>query len=365
MKKYIIIAAAALAASVSCSKVETFDDVQREINFEVARFVRTKANTALDTLRTFGTYSWFTAESNNGSQGVDFMVNETVGYVNPVWKTINNTFYWPKTGSIDFISYSPFDGSNGSADSNPVVKKDSLIYTNIVAKDIDYLYADKVTVACPNGATTNDVSYNGTPDFKGVPTLFRHALAKVSFQIKANFLEQGNSPTDTTKWKLTVEEFKIGGLYTKGDLHLAWNGTKWEPKNSNKTWENPSAPTAQQELADSLVLTTEYQALGALEDPFVLPQELQAYAQTLKIKVKIETTLANGNQLLEYFDKTLNLKDISSLQAIKMNQNLEYKINIKPTANVSTPDSPEDVTITFDPAVADWEGVSAEATIQI
>ena len=48
-----------------------------------------------------------------------------------------------------------------------------------------------------------------------------------------------------------------------------------------------------------------------------------------------------------------------------MNQNIVYTINFKPTATVSDFDSPEDVTITFDPAVADWENVAASATIQI
>ena len=48
-----------------------------------------------------------------------------------------------------------------------------------------------------------------------------------------------------------------------------------------------------------------------------------------------------------------------------MNQNIVYTINIKPVAYVSDYDTPNDVIITFDPAVADWTDVSASATIQL
>ena len=52
-----------------------------------------------------------------------------------------------------------------------------------------------------------------------------------------------------------------------------------------------------------------------------------------------------------------------------MNQNIVYTISIKPTAKADGPDGhdndPNDVIITFDPAVADWTNVDAAATIQL
>ena len=48
-----------------------------------------------------------------------------------------------------------------------------------------------------------------------------------------------------------------------------------------------------------------------------------------------------------------------------MNQNIVYTINIKPVAYVSDNDTPNDVIITFDPAVASWENISTNATIQL
>ena len=379
MKKYILLAAAALVVFAGCSKIENAPEAQREISFAVAKHLQTKAgdNVVYDTNIPFGTYAWYTAGTTEGSQGVDFMTNETVGFVSPVWKTTVHTFYWPKTGSVDFISYSPFDGTNGTADSAPEVTKTTITYSGITAADVDYLYADKVTVDAATGVNTNNVNIDLNDDadrtaysgaqYSGVPTLFRHALAKVAFRVKANFLEWGDG-ADKTTWKLTLMHFKVGGVYTKGDLHLSWDGSAWVPQDANKIWENPSDKTADQELANGLVLTTDFQDLAALTNPFVLPQKVDD--QQVTIKLKIETTLANGNPLIEYYEKTFDLKDISSLEYIKMNQNIVYNISIKPTAtsgstDPSTFDNPEDVTITFDPAVADWETLSSSINIQL
>ena len=96
-----------------------------------------------------------------------------------------------------------------------------------------------------------------------------------------------------------------------------------------------------------------------------MPQILDANTQKLELTVHIKTTLSNGLTIEEDFHPTIDIKDISTLKAWEMNQNIIYTISIKPTANVSTPDSPEDVIITFDPAVADWTDVETSATIQI
>lgn len=379
MKKFFILAAVALVAGAACSKVETYEASQQEVTFQVAKYLPTKANVVYDTTIPFGTYAWFTADDDanatDESKGVDFMVNETVGFVSPVWKTTVHTFYWPKTGTIDFISYSPFNGTNATADSNPAVTKTTLTYTDIVAGDVDYLYADKVTCTSNTANTqagditiennADGTSYTGA-QYAGVPTLFHHALAKLSFKVKANFLTWGTG-TDKTDWKVTLIDFKVGGLFTKGNLALNWDATNgvWT-KPAGEIWANPSVKSSEQDLCTTdLVLTTDYQDLAALNKAYVLPQALSTNDQQVTIRLKIETTLANGNPLIEYFEKTFDLKDISSLGSIKMNQNVVFNVNIKPTANVSTPNSPEDAIINFDPAVADWDTVTSNITIEL
>ena len=388
MKKYIIIAAAAIAA-MACSRVET-PDAQREINFTVANRVQTKADTYATT-NTFGTYAWYTANAasvaaQTGSDGAAFMVNEEVGYTSSVWKTLHNTFYWPKTGSIDFISYSPFSGTNKTANSNPAVTEDKITYTGIDVTDldsnnlpIDYMYADKVNCA---------INTDTTPAQQAVPTVFRHALAKLSFKIAANFITYTDATTNTTTtWDVYVKSVKISGFKTTGDceLNLNNNGTTWdkpvtnlgttaEPENVY-VWTNLDGASAAQELIENASLTdnTKWIKLNAKANPttinpasgFVMPQVLVADTQKIELAIHITTHLANGLDIEEDYNPTLDLKDLSTLKAWQMNQNIVYNIFIKPVAYVSTYDDPNDVIITFDPSIVDWETVDANATIQL
>ncbi|MBO4657726.1 MAG: hypothetical protein J5639_08145 [Bacteroidales bacterium] len=379
MKKYFIIAAAALVAMSGCSKIENAPEaVQREISFEVANNLNTKATGVLYENGAFGTYAWF----NNTDE---FMVNEKVDKVGSVWKTVNNTYYWPKTGSISFISYSPFSGTNNNANSVPVITKNSITYTDVTVGSTDLMYANRATCS----SNVNEVTDDDTADsgFSGVPTVFNHALAKLSFKIKANFVEYTDATTNsTTTWDVTVTSAKISGFKTKGNLELTLNsdgktwdkpvtniGTTTDPVNVN-IWTNASGATSAQELIDAttyptgVLLTTTAQDLAAASG-FVLPQQLTSDTQKLELKIKIKTNLPNGRSIEESFNPVIDIKDISSLQAWQMNQNIVYTIKIKPTAKADGADGhdddPNDVIITFDPAVSDWVTVDATATIQL
>ena len=375
MKKYIILAAAAVMALAACTKTEVAPESQKEISFQVANRLQTKAAGVVYSNGAFGTYAWFNAAD-------DFMVNEQVDLSGGVWKTVDHTFYWPKTGSIDFISYSPFVGTSDTPGTVPVVTSNQIKYTGLTAAATDIMYADKVTVACATGADTNDITDDaaGTTDsgYNGVPTLFRHALAKLSFKIKANFVEWTDATTNTTtKWKVTVNSIKIAGFKTTGDCELNWNAGAWEKpvttvgSTDYNVWTNLSGTSTAQELLPSgtaIVLTTTAQDLDAANG-YVMPQILTAATQKLTMSIHIETTLSNGKTINEDLTKEVDIKDISTLQAWEMNQNIVYTINIKPTAKADGPnghdDDPEDVIIKFDPAVADWTTVAAAATIQL
>ena len=371
MKKIIIILAAAVAA-FACTKAEV--DNGREISFQIASgSIRTRATVgeAYSTSVPFGTYAWF-----NDSD--EFMVNEQVGFVTPVWKTVDHTFYWPKTGAVSFISYSPFKGSSNVAGTAPAITKNSISYSGITAGTEDIMYADKVSCS----SNVNEVSDNavaGSTDngYNGVPTVFHHALAKLSFKVKLNFTEYDDAATGShTEWEVTLNSFKIGGFKTTGDCALTLNadGSSWDKPVTNvggtdyHVWTNLSGATTGQELVTTpIVLTTTEQDLGAATG-FVIPQMLEAGVQTVQINAHIKTTLSNGKVINEDYPKTIDISSISSLKAWQMNQNINYVIKFKPTATSATDphyDDPEDVTITFDPAVAQWEDVSTSATIQL
>lgn len=420
MKKLTILAGIAVMALAACTKSTPVAEPQKEITFQVANYVQTKANVVYDTANEFGTYAWFTAVDNDPTDAVtysdhaEFMVNEKVGFVSSVWRTKVQTFYWPKTGTMDFISYSPFDGTNGTADSNPVVTKSAahaytLDYTASAAASTaiaatDYMYADKVTCTNADQNTPNDVNIDkeadGTTDYtgaqySGVPTLFRHALAKLNFTVEPTFLSYTDplDATKTTYWKVTVKELSVSGFYTEGTCQLNWGlptaastAEEWI-KPANNVWTvaaGSASTTAQNLVGDTPIVyqnkvatdpgyfvpgTTAATNLNALTQAFVMPQLIVDGQQQLKLDIDIETTLVNGNVIKENYTKTLDLYDMlydataSPTPRIEMNKNLTYKIRIKPTAYNNTTDAPTDVIINFDPAVADWESESVALNI--
>ena len=364
MKKYILIASAALLALAACTKVQE-TSVEQEINFQVANYVQTKADaspvefTNLD----FGTYAWHHA----GTAVTAFMENEQVGKKGNEWKPLSHTFFWPKTGSIDFVSYSPYAQAGG-----PAVTENSIAYTAYTVSDVDVMYADRA-----QNQTTNVETYF----YNGVPTLFHHALAKLSFKVKANFTEWTDPANGSkTTWEVTLNKATLKGVYNTGDLKLDLNsdGATWKTDGWKPDTQKTMKDVALYEAEKGLVLTTTAADLYVGEDGkaqsfFVLPQTLAEGAQQLALKFHIKTTQPNkdaeGNNIVqeEDFEATLDLTAISSLAAWGMNQNIIYTICIKPTAVVDpdSPDNPTDVVITFDPALADWEVVDAAAYIQL
>ena len=435
MKKYIFISAVALLALAACTKVTMGEgaDAQREVKFEVAKYVQTKAVAGgmYDTEETFGTYAWF----DNGTEVTEWMVNEPVGFAGGVWKTTEHTYYWPKTGMADFISYSPFAGEankrpvsptqQGSTvspatnvtegeEENPVpepvitreVKDDkSVAYTfeygkfapyRVNGSAYDLMYADWYQ----GNANVDQITDDARPEsgYKGVPTLFRHALANINFQIRVNFTQWPLEPEENepvTKWEVTLQEAVLENLYHSGSRKLelgadkkwnypgdptdsgVWTSTgetenlvlyKPDPEEAPTGVDGGQGETQGEASVAGLVLTDEFTAL--LSDYFVLPQILETsypdnriYAQRLHLKVHIKTTLSTGKVITETFDESFDLSklmnDAGLNNAWKMNQKFIYKISIKPTGSKDnkptiTPDDPTDAAISFDPAVDGW-----------
>ena len=384
----------ALLAFAACTKVTPVpvSDARQEISFEVANYLPTKANVKYDTSVPFGTYAWF----NNGSgTAQDFMVNETVGFVGGVWKTTVNAFYWPKTGDIDFISYSPFAGTNGNrpaasagaangtasspAAPEPVItrvkdKDYTFEYNNyqVALDSYDLLYADWAN-AKSNVNAVNDGVDSG---YEGVPTLFHHALTKLGFEIRAFFVEYPAENPDTF-WEMTLKSAKLEGIYDTGSLKLTmddaqgwvkpdggvWTPDETAPKREITLYEIPAGGTG-------MKITKEYQPL--LADFYVLPQLLgtstaNAPAQKLHLAFHIKTTLSSGAVITEDYEKSFDISALTRTQskAWQMNQYIRYKVSIKPTSGDPNDPTPEDVLITFDPAVEGWDEVTTAAVISI
>ena len=181
MKKYFIIAVAALAASAACTKNVT-ETPASPIAFQVANYVpQTKANVVFNGTE-FKTSAWFHADASATAQ--DFMSSETIKFQsNKTWAA-DRVYFWPKTGWINFFSW--------AGTPEPAVTEGTAAYGAssapvTIATNADAMLAEAAYRYSNANADTNlytdPILYSGV-DTKGVPTLFHHMLAQVNFIVK-------------------------------------------------------------------------------------------------------------------------------------------------------------------------------------
>ena len=389
MKKTVFIAALAIAALASCSKTVE-EGFQSEVVFQVARYKDvTKAITPpSDTTDykdnykdiPFGAFAWYKGVS--ATDNADFMTNQKISFSDPVWRPEGTTYYWPKSGSIDFICYSPYT-ADGTDAPLPVITETSIAYPtwNVADhQDVDVMYADKVT-----GLTNNTNTYY----YNGVPTLFRHALAKINFQIKAAYTEVEDTVTHTkTKWDIEVESIKVNNILSSGKFTLNLNGTSWDKPtdaDGNYVWNADGTTTDLDLDLSKLDSPIQKDSLYTLDsNVFVMPQTLTGGNQEVVIKVTITTYRDTGSGYEEVLKETGveiqgNLS-AGSMDAWEMNQNVTYSFNFAPSLGSTTdtdgdgvPDDTDgdgipDVVPTivyFDPAVDEWQNITVSAGINL
>ena len=372
MKKYLILTAAALAALVSCSKVRTdFEGPERAITFQMASLATsTKADDKPADYKEayqaipFGAYAWF--KGVNAADNSTFMTNQKVSYVKAdnVWLPEGSTYYWPKSGSLDFICYSPY-----SAEAKGMtIAEDKISFSGYTVGTDDLMYGDKAT-----GLTQNVDSWY----YNGVPVLFRHALARVNFKVAAAYLEKTADTGDKMKWEVDVTAVSVKDVRTTGSLELPHDGKAWKLPES-KVWTPTDAKKDLVFDVKSLkTLTLEPQSLG--EGQLVLPQLLAQGPQVeMVLTIKTYHDIGNGYQLI------LTEKDVKVAAALVLdklpqwgiNQDITYTFVIAPTRSNGDggdpnkpvdPKNPDlsDAEILFDPAVVDWQLVDVNATINL
>ena len=381
MKKTVYIAALSIAAvmTAACTRtVLTNAKRSHQVVFQTIAGLSTKAGvdgTVFPQSETFSTYAW--AE---GTVGEYFMENITVGYNagEELWKALGETFYWPKNTTVDFISFYP-TGLAGIT-----VAEDKITYTGIDVNTLqkDIMYADKAAGFSDNADLIDDEIAG---NFTGVPTIFRHALAKVNFKVALTYKHKEEADGTVTDWKVTVNSAKLSGIHTTGSCELNLAATPaigiigWE-KPAGNVW-TPEAGTSEIDgsLSGDITSGTEYQIV---DNCFVLPQTLTEDQQKVSLNVTVETTRNGKPFLSETFDVSAGIR-LADIPAWEINHVYTYILRFAPAASngnggnpLPNPDDPSggvnpddpdlsDAVISFDPAVDGWQGVNVVASINL
>lgn len=367
MKKIFLLAVLVGVAFTSCVKNDEHQlpDEKQQIAFEPAKYkpVAGRAEVAFPTTHTFGAFAFVKSATIDHDIFID---NEEVGYNSTynLWAPISTTYYWPESAGshLDFISYAPYNADKTAA-AVPQISDASdqqqtmqyLNYTVDASNPIDLMYSDKAV-----HFTHNMGDYQG---YTGVPTLFRHALAKLNFKVRATRMASNDGKTT---WETKVKSITLKGIHTTGSLklttvndHTQMNVTTWT--NTNVTTESPYnvwttslATVATKEWTYEQVLTStaeDYQDKSTLEKAsnyFVMPQKFLDNVQGMTIIYDVTTTTPEGHVGTATKTAEVDFYDYNgAVKAWEMGKSITYTIQIDPEGNV----------ITFAPAIWDWETV--------
>ena len=373
MKRVLVFLSIAALLATACAKTEiqSVEMNDAEIIFNTIAMQTKVDGTVFPTTETFSTYAWAA-----GTAGTYFMDNETIAYsaADNGWKPQGSTYYWPKNTTVDFISYYP-TGLTGIT-----VAENKITYSGIDVNTLqqDIMYADKAA-----GFSNNvDLVDDGLNAYNGVPTVFRHALAKVKFIIELTYNHKQEADGTVTDWEVTVNSLGLAGIYTTGGCVLNLAGTPtsgvigWDKPADNVWTPDGTAVAIPGPLtAQAVVPGTEY---AAVNEMYVLPQALAAGQQKVTLNLTIKTKRNNADFLTETFDRSADIT-IPALPAWEINHVYTYRLKLTPTAsngNGGTPLNPgdtvdpndpdlSDVIITFDPAVQGWDNVGVETVLNI
>ena len=402
MKKYFVLAAVVLIALSSCSKVDTptTSANSKKISFEVANYMaQTKDNeTSLtaekvngNNVNQFTTNAWY----HSPIDGVQYFMQN----VDILWNTTPNTnkwapavdYFWPKTGYVNFYSYvgSPAPTAYGTTEETEA----TLTFTDVV---IDY--DDNVLVAdAAYGYTANQSTYHlDESSVEGVPTLFRHYLAKLAFNVKLATTEGKKSANNRFKVEILDAYVKVAN---KGTLTLtnsdptssrstttpgtpqtkawsnanttysevAWVPATWNETEGSETFEKIKIVTTDPVAGRDMVQRTLNLAPGAtqqtetgdnlvlLAERTVMPQHLVDAQQVFYIKYKVSAyhdTDSNDDGEVAYSVETREFTGNLSSFIATSSRITEWNKNTKYTYNVII--DPIATKITFDPAVEAW-----------
>lgn len=344
MNKCIFYIAAACVALASCVKNEVrVNAPDKEITFQT---VSTKAGTAFNKGNHFFSYAYFLEKDKHWNTAN--LLTDAKAYINNaeiryksgqnVW-VATETYHWPKQGSLTFFAWTddtpaPSVGTGATVNCAPTTGIKITNYSVKENKNKDILVAD-----IAKDKTTNE-TVTGRDWSEGVPTVFRHALAKVEFKV--------NKRTDYPNIVFKVKSITLNGVSTKGTFTQGsptedWKWSDWAETDNLTVF---SSPTGMEVTKTENPAPAEYHALDSGDYSIVLPQNFDNGTPTLTIVYEIITNYT-GTEVKETVKATKALKDIykNTTSTGKWESKKKYVLGITIGLNE----------IYWDPSVEGWE----------
>lgn len=344
MNKHIFYIAAACVALASCVKNEVrVNAPDKEITFQT---VSTKAGAAFNEDNHFFSYAYFLEKDKTwvaNHADAKLYINGADIYChadNPSEKSweANKTYYWPKQGSLTFFAWTddtPSPRIAGAGAKVSCAHDTGIKITDYSVKD--NLNKDILVADIAMDRTANETN-TGTWK-KGVPTVFRHALASVEFKV--------NKMTNYKDVDFKVKSITLNGVSTKGTF------TQGSPTKSN-AWSDQAvadnihvftnAASGSVTKAADATTEPEFDILTPATDDYkiVLPQTFDATSTSELTIVYDIITNYTGTPVTETVTET---KKLNGIYTSNWESGKKYVLGITLGLNE----------IYWDPSVEGWE----------
>ncbi len=245
MKKGLFLAALATIALASCTQNEDFSQPEK-ISFNPVNYKAQSTKAPINTTTystndpSFGVFA-FWSETKDWSLTADADLKQYVGSngsgvmisFDSQWKS-ENDYYWPLSGKLTFIGYTPYN-YGGGVDGTPITASYAKATKTLTISNFSAANQDDLMYTLPSDAkdlTANGTNYDAdgkdTKTYNGVPIKFRHALSQIVFKAKA-----ADGLAHDTQFKITKIEMK--GIKDGADMNVVENGTPVWTEYANMT----------------------------------------------------------------------------------------------------------------------------------
>ena len=324
MKKVLFFALAAGVALVACTKNEVKPvNVDQEITYQT---ISTKGGaSAMNEANHFISYAYFLekdkkwdADNKDASEYIN--AAEIYHHDQPnCWKA-KDTYYWPKQGSLTFFAWSTNNASPSVSAWDTNNESPSLISCSIANgievssyditanKNVDFLVAEIV-----KDQTQNTTQVDGKTWAKGVPTVFKHTLSKLAFQVQT--VNGSGDAKDYTNEsiKFTVNSITLKSVKNKRAYAQTWSKDASDPvpSPSGHVWSDIEGTTVHIDVPvfhGTENVTKDAKTLQKTDYEIVIPQEFET-DDSLEIQYDITTSYAT-TPVVEHVTQTVKLSDV-------------------------------------------------------
>ncbi len=207
----MLLTVALLMVSCTLDKPDPLDRKESMSFQPVVNMARTSKaiiqNTTYPEAESFFVSAFYYANNGDAQPQTTYINRNEVTYNGTVWSTATD-YYWPLSGFMGFVAYSP------SSINNAVIDKDGVSIPNF-GYVIDT--PDKTKVDFMYYKSAEKVSCAAHPDAVGVT--FKHALTQVAFKVEPQAYYTTTATDGTTNQvTITVDKILLKNIYFKGSF---------------------------------------------------------------------------------------------------------------------------------------------------